>query len=104
MTGFAIFGALVSIPALLAISTILNGWVLVYLWLWFISPVFGLAELTLGQAIGLSMVVSFLSYQYIESQKSKDSDLFESLFTAFFISIFRPALVFSFGWLIQAIF
>ncbi|MGD1852764.1 MAG: hypothetical protein ACFB2W_00795 [Leptolyngbyaceae cyanobacterium] len=60
--------ALLAIPGIavvMAVSTILNGWALHLLWSWFVVPVFeALPALTIGQSIGISMVVGFLTYQY----------------------------------------
>lgn len=38
---------------------IYNGWALSVLWVWFVVPTFGLTALSLGQAIGISLVVGF---------------------------------------------
>jgi hypothetical protein len=47
---------------------LLDGFVLTKLWLWFMVPVFGLPELGLAQAIGISLVVSWLTYRPNEKQ------------------------------------
>lgn len=49
---------------------LLRGLVLQALWLWFVSEPFAVAELTLPTAIGLSLLVSFLTYQW----DARDSD------------------------------
>ena len=69
MTFLAILGGAVGIFALLVISSLLRGFVLVKIWGWFIVPLFHLPVLTLLPAIGLALVVGFMTYQY---QYSKD--------------------------------
>ena len=96
----AIFGLSVAVPVIIAISTLINGWVLSILWGWFIVPVFGVQAITLGQAIGLSMVVSFLTYQYIDAKKDENN----GAWTAVAVAIFRPLFALFFGWLIHIIF
>lgn len=48
---------------LIAASSILNGWVLSILWGWFLVPIFGLPPLSIPQAIGVYLVVGFLTKQ-----------------------------------------
>ena len=88
----AVFG----LVAVLVISTIANGFALSVLWGWFISPVFGLPALTIVQAIGLSMVVSYLTYQYIRDSGEKKT-LTKSILTELVMAILRPALVLGLG-------
>lgn len=53
---------------------ILNGFVLSILWGWFIVPVFHLAVLSIPQAIGLGMIVAFLTYRYEEKDDNTKLD------------------------------
>lgn len=69
----AIGGIVVSFIVLIAVSIVLNGWVLSFLWKWFISDIFGIQALTVGQAIGVSMTVSFLTYR-ASTSKTKGSE------------------------------
>ena len=56
---------------ILALSSILRGYVLTWLWLWFIVPVFHLPELGIVQAIGISAVVGFLTTKYSNVDESE---------------------------------
>ena len=94
------FLALVGVVALLVISSVLNGWVLSILWGWFFVPVLDLPQLSTIQAIGIAMVVSYLTYQHIESDSSKD-DTTTALVKAFFMAIFRPLLTLLFAWIVH---
>ena len=42
-------------------GAILNGWTLSILWSWFFVSVLGLPELTIAQAIGVSLTINFLT-------------------------------------------
>lgn len=55
-----ILGCIGSIVVLIA-SVILNGWVLSVLWDWFITSTFDAPSLGIAPAIGIAMVVSFLT-------------------------------------------
>lgn len=75
-------------------AAIWRGYALTVLWGWFVVNTFGAQPLGIPLAIGLSMLVSFLTHP---PQKPNDSD------SAFIISlaIFGPALVLFMGWIVQ---
>lgn len=54
----------------LALSAILNGFALKTLWGWFVVETFGLRNLTIPQALGITLVVGFLTHQYVEDNRS----------------------------------
>jgi hypothetical protein len=58
-----LLGGSVLVFGLIAVFTILDGLLLAQLWTWFIIPIFHLPGITIGQAIGLSMVISFTTNQ-----------------------------------------
>jgi len=87
---------------LLAVSALINGFVLTCLWSWFIVPTFGLAELSLTQAIGLGLIVGFLTHRRTKKLHSRDekksiTDDAASLFVEILIS---PFIVLFFGWVV----
>ena len=63
-----------------AVSAVWSGIVLKALWAWFMVPTFGLPDLSLPVAIGVGLVVSFLTHQYVHT---KDEDLPRMLFDEF---------------------
>jgi hypothetical protein len=69
---FALLGILVAIPAMVVGEYLLSGWVLVYLWGWFVVPGFHRPALRISEAIGLAIVVSYLTYQ-IQPETCKKS-------------------------------
>lgn len=99
MEFLVVLGEIVGVPALLSLSAILNGWVLTYLWLWFVTPL-GLPSLSIAHAIGISCVISFLTYQYIERPKEKEP-LQSQISTLVTVCVFRPLIVLGFGWIIH---
>lgn len=101
---FAVIGVFVTVPALLAVSVLLNGWALSLMWGWFIAPVFDVVPLTFGHAIGVSMVTSYMTYQYIKKAKEEKADFVEEFVEAFLIAVFRPLLYVGYGLIIHSIF
>lgn len=89
-------GTLSSLFIVLFVLTLLRGWIVHLLWLWFVVPVFSVPLLTIGQSIGLSMLINFLTYHQLESQASKESN-WEPFLTVLFYQFF----VLGFGWLIH---
>jgi hypothetical protein len=63
-------------------TTLLRGIVFQQLWAWFIAPQFALPELPLAEAIGLSLVVTFLVYQYDARKDDRKTGFAESLVEA----------------------
>jgi len=59
-----------------AVAAVWGGIVLKVLWGWIVVPTFEMAELSLPAAIGVGLVVSFLTHQYVPT---KDEDLPEIL-------------------------
>lgn len=47
-----------------ALSVIGGGYVLTVLWAWFVVPTFALPQITLAAAIGLAIVVGYMTHQY----------------------------------------
>ena len=101
--GFA--GCLVmvlSLPILIVGGSILNGYVLSVLWVWFVVPIFGLPALSIISAIGVSMVVSYLTYHDAGYKKEKtEADLTRSFAHMVAVMIIRPSFVLLFGWILN---
>jgi len=80
-------------------QAIFNGWVLSKLWGWFMVPTFGLPALALPAAIGVAIVIAYLTHQYIDTPEG--SDLWESIIKATLHSIWYPLLILAMGWCVQ---
>lgn len=58
--GATLIGMLILFP-LIILGTVLNGWVLTILWGWFMVPIFNLPALTLVPAMGVALVIGYLT-------------------------------------------
>jgi hypothetical protein len=78
------------------IALFANGFTFSKLWEWFVVPTFSLPELTIPVAIGISMIVSFLTYRYKKGDDEEQSDReFAGRILACFVV---PLFVLLFGW------
>lgn len=79
----------------LAIATVpLNGLALVLLWIWFIVPVFHLPPLTVAQALGLSVTVTFVTSQYTGKDDRNTSERVATI-------LLKPLFALAFGWVVR---
>lgn len=78
------------------ILSIIRGFALSYLWGWFIVP-FGLPEIGVAWAIGISMIVAYLTYEnpYQGTSEEVWGKLIGSIFSPFFVLLIG-AIVHSF--------
>lgn len=84
------------------ISTITYGWTLSVLWKWFAVPILGLPPVSIMEAMGIALVIGFLSRQ-MPSSNIKDKSAAE-LFGAYLGSaIFYPFVILILGWIISMI-
>lgn len=68
---FGVAIALVILVPVLFYFIVVNGFVGMKLWAWFIVPTFGLKALTLTQSCGVSFLISFWTHQtYTQSTKT----------------------------------
>ena len=75
------------------LSACLDGWALSVLWGWFIVPIFGLPVLTQVQALGVALVMGFMTKQYTQTDKDRN---WEGVGYAFVKPIFAVIM----GWVI----
>ena len=83
----------------LIFGTALNGWALSVLWGWFIVPTFGASKLEIAPAIGLAMVVSFLTAKF--QMQDEGGDAKRRLVTHSVFVIIHPLLALAIGWIVQ---
>lgn len=98
MIGLAIFGGIIAIPLIVAVGSILNGYVLSVLWTWFVVPTFGLPKLSIPVAIGISLVVSYLTHQRSDSS---DDDKDNLLLKWVARLVLNPLVALLFGWIVH---
>jgi hypothetical protein len=65
-----LFGAVI----LLIGGSLLRGWVLTKIWLWFAVPVLGVRPLSIVSAIGLSLLVSMFHYPVLKPKNDQDDE------------------------------
>ena len=90
---FAMFG-------LIAVGCIWNGYVLTFLWGWFVVPTFGMPALQLAPAIGLAVVVGYLTHQYMPKVTKEGSSL-DQMGRAFMHMALKPAMALLVGWIVK---
>jgi hypothetical protein len=100
MVVMAAFGGFVGLLALMVLSSMWKGYVLTVLWAWFVVPTFGLPALAIAPAIGLAMVVSFLTHQS-DAIKEPEGDFAERLAKSVSLVLVMPALVLGVGWVVH---
>ena len=85
--------------ALVPVEMIWSGYALSVLWKWFVVPVFNFHPLSVVQATGISLVIGFLTHQYIKN----DDDSKEELVRATLIGFLRPAIALFLGRIITTL-
>ena len=84
----------------------LNGWAISTLWGWFIVPVFHLSLLTMKQAIGFGLVISYLTSTpaHAATQKKETKDQFTNTLIIIVYNITKPLLAVAVGWVYLKVF
>lgn len=89
--------AIIGMPALIFFSAVLNGWALSILWKWFIASTFEIRQITISQAIGISLIITYLTRSFSEKQEDKREHPFLSnVLTAFL----KPLVSLGIGWIV----
>jgi len=94
-----ILGSLAVIFGMVAIIAILDGWILCILWRWFIVPLFGLPELNIGSAIGISLIIGLLTGKKTDNQKKEEKENGKTGKSFNIICI--PLLILFVGWIVH---
>ena len=74
---------------IMIVATLWSAYVLTKLWGWFVIPTFELPELSVAAAVGLALIVSYLTYQHRHEESTGDSYA-EVLMSAIFAAFMRP--------------
>lgn len=93
-------GLLVVVIASVVLAIVLNGWALSVLWSWFVVGLFDLPSLTIGKAIGLSCVVSFLVGNRNRGGGKQDRN---AAYKNLAIVVLSPIVTVATGWIIHVI-
>ena len=100
MSAMIAFGGLVGVIALAALASIWKGYVLTVLWAWFVVPIFGLPVLSLAPAIGISLMVSFLTHQS-DATTAKEGTPTDRFAKSVSHALIAPAVVLGIGWVVN---
>lgn len=94
-----IIGYISTTIVIMVYAAMMNGWALSKLWSWFIVTTFGLPALTIPAAIGLAMVVSYLTTK-LDDKKSEDK-YWETLVKGAVIATIKPLFALGFGAIVK---
>jgi len=90
------FGLFWSFVLLFMMASGLEGFVLAYLWEWFVVPL-GLKSVSILHAIGICVLLDFVTYHYYDYKRSEDVGLASSLAYV----LIRPAVAMLVGAVIR---
>lgn len=93
-----VLGYITTFVISIALSTVWSGYVLSVLWRWFVVPSLDAPALSVGYAIGIMIVVGYLT-QTDEASKKQES-LSAMLAEGIARAALRPALALLFGWVV----
>jgi hypothetical protein len=82
--------------------SIWEGFVLTKLWMWFVVPTFGLPMLTIPVAIGLALIVGFLTHQM--RQTNRDEEPLVQAASLFGHGFFNAGVILFMGWVVHSFF
>lgn len=90
------FGASSGIFFLLLITSIFKGWALSIMWGWFMVPTLDLPSISIVQAIGIALVIGYLTREI-----SADNDDDYSLVGKIIFEIFKGGFILATGWIVH---
>lgn len=91
---FNVFAGVVIVPLVLAATSIWRGFVLSILWGWFLVPL-GMPPLTVAYAIGVSLIVGFLTVRH--SKEDEQPEYGKAMLRVTLV----PAFALAFGWIVS---
>ena len=92
-------GLLIIFSVVVVVMSVVRGWVLSWLWLWFAVPIFHLPPLSIVQAIGIALVVEFLTGSSVSFVKQEDDE--EKKRNALVAAVLNPFVVLIFGYIVH---
>lgn len=88
--------ALTALAVLLVPTIVLHGWATATLWGWFVVPALHAPTLSIGHAIGISML-----FRYLTRHASKPGEKRPSAWHTVGVGIASPLMVVGAGWLVK---
>lgn len=99
-TDWGCFVVTIGYVAALILAAIMKGWALSVMWGWFIVPLFKLPAMSIPQAIGIGMIVSYLTNQSQSKEDVQDKSFTELIGRLLGYTILVPALSVGFAWIV----
>ena len=93
------FGEFMAILLAAFIGTVINSFVLTKLWAWFIVPIFELNPLRLIEAMGILLIVTFIT----PKNTKKDGETWEKVLESFIFTITLALMTLGMGWIFSLI-
>ena len=88
---------------LLPFTALLNGYALSMLWQWFIVSTFEARPLGILPAIGMAMVVSFLTKQYNSAAHDPSKSHNARMAELITYTVLNPVFALVFGWIVHSL-
>lgn len=88
----------------LVLTVFLRGWAFSVLWGWFVVKQFDLPAISIPLAIGISLIVSYLTYdtaQALQRQREDKREWSEKTMESFVVGVIAPPIFVGFGWIYQ---
>jgi hypothetical protein len=96
-TGWETFGKVAVGALLIVASSVFRGWILTLLWAWFVVPQFHLSQLTIPIAIGLALILGYLTQPNIGTKEPEKT----SWAATFLASFIGPIITLGVGWIVH---
>jgi hypothetical protein len=93
------FGKIVLAVLLGVVGVTFSGYALSILWGWFIVETFNAPQISIPVAIGISIIIDYLSKQ-TTSTDADDEDYWDKVGKSIGESLMKPAVVLLFGWIV----
>lgn len=83
------------------IGTIIGGFAVMCMWKWFVSDTFNIIEITFWQAVGLDLLITYLTSSSSDDLYKYSEDPMEDTVAKSFVAIFSPIVVFALAYIVQ---
>ena len=96
-------GCVLALVTLMAIpfAYALDGYALTILWKWFVLAKFNLPIINVPEAIGLAIIIGYLTKQIQLRDKDKDKEPLERCCEALALMVLKPGLALLVGWIVK---
>jgi hypothetical protein len=92
------FGKFMTIVMAMIISPIINGFVIMKLWAWFIVPTFEMNPLRIVEAIGIMYLINFIR---MKRDKDQTDNFWEEFSTNVVFVLLMAGFALLSGWIVQ---